>query len=65
MATLRREMALLTEAVECAKVRCLPRADAGRVPLLELLGGPISLHFIIMGDVPPLDAFAGRIVSAV
>lgn len=59
------QMALLTEAIERAKARGELRNDVDPALLLELLGGPILLHFIVTGELPPLDEFAERIVDAV
>lgn len=59
------QMALLTGTIERAKARGELRADVDPVLLLELLGGPILMHFIINGEVPPLDEFSERIVDAV
>lgn len=58
------QVALLAEAIERAKARGELRADVDPVLLLELLGGPILLHFIVTGEMPALDEFAERIVDA-
>lgn len=59
------QIALLAGAIERAKARGELRADVDPVLLLELLGGPILLHFIITGEVPSLDEFTERIVDVV
>ena len=58
------QVALLAEAIERSKARGELRADVDPVLLLELLGGPILLHFIVTGEMPALDEFAERIVDA-
>lgn len=58
------QMDQLVAVVERAKARGELRSDVDPVLLLELLGGPILLHFIINGEIPPLDRFAQRIVDA-
>lgn len=59
------QMDQLVAVVERAKARGELRTDVDPTLLLELLGGPILLHFIITGEIPPLDEFAVRIVDIV